>query len=200
VLDDAYKTISKACEGLYKSKGSKFYAFGYSVANEDQVKLHLKNLKKKYHDARHHCYAYQLVYDHSVYRMNDDGEPSGTAGKPIYGRILSHELTDILIVVIRYFGGTLLGTSGLIKAYRSSAEDCIKNASVIERTIDVDFEIIFQYEQVDKVMRAIKEGAIKINSQIFEHDCRMKLSIRMRNYEKAANQLMKVQKLKLIKF
>lgn len=198
MANDSYRTISKECKGLYKNKGSKFYAFAFYISSEDEAKLHLKNLKKKYHDARHHCFAYKLGQDNFVYRINDDGEPSGTAGKPIYGRIIFYDLTDILIIVIRYFGGTLLGTSGLIKAYRLAAEDCIKNANIIECTIDVDFEIAFRYEHINKVMRVIKQMAIKVNSQVFENDCSMNLSIRKKNYAKTASQLLRIKDLRVI--
>ena len=195
---DSFRTIANQCEGQFKIKGSKFIAFGYPVNSEEEIENKLKNLKKKFHNARHHCYAYRLGNEGKMYRYNDDGEPSGTAGKPIYGRLLSHELSNILMVVVRYFGGTLLGTSGLINAYRSATEDCIRNAKIIEQTIDIDVKISFGYEQINKVMRIIKDGAITIKNQNFENVCTMQLSIRKKNYDISLEQLMKVRDLELI--
>jgi len=173
-------------------------AFGYPISTEEEAKLKVKELKKRFYNARHHCYSYKLGCDDSLYRINDDGEPSGTAGKPIYGRILSYDLTNILIVVVRYFGGTLLGTSGLIEAYRSATEDCIKNAAIIECSVDVDFEIHFQYEQINKVMRTIKEESLKIRNQEFHNICKIELSVREKNYNRVATLFGKVENLKLI--
>ena len=198
MVNDVYKTISEDCTGLFKNKGSKFYSFAFPVFNEEEAKQHLNNLRKKYHDARHHCFAYILGQDGSVYRINDDGEPSGTAGKPIHGRIVSAGLTNILIVVVRYFGGTLLGTSGLIKAYRSAAEECLKNANIVELTVNVNFKINFKYEQMNKVMRIAKEGGIKIHSQDFGNDCSIEMSIRKSKYEKVSGLLLALENLKLI--
>ncbi len=196
--DDVFRTIKNPSEGIYKSKGSKFMAFGYPISTEEEAKLKVKELKKRFYNARHHCYSYKLGCDDSLYRINDDGEPSGTAGKPIYGRILSYDLTNILIVVVRYFGGTLLGTSGLIEAYRSATEDCIKNAAIIECSVDVDFEIHFQYEQINKVMRTIKEESLKIRNQEFHNICKIELSVREKNYNRVATLFGKVENLKLI--
>lgn len=198
MASDVYKTISRECKGLFKDKGSKFYSFAYPVNSEDEAKKHLSDLRRKYHDARHHCYAYKLGHDNSVYRVNDDGEPSGTAGRPIFGRIVSAGLTNILIIVVRYFGGTLLGTSGLIRAYRTAAGECIKNADIVERTIDVYFQISFQYEQMNKVMRIAKETGSKIHSQDYGSDCSMKMSIRKSNYKRISGLLRTVEDLKLI--
>jgi uncharacterized YigZ family protein len=196
--NDVYRTISKNCEGLYKEKGSKFYAFGYPVVDEDEAKQHLENLRRKYHNARHHCFAYKLGQeDNSSYRIYDDGEPSGTAGKPIFGRIVSAGLTNILIVVVRYFGGTLLGTSGLIRAYRSATEDCLKNANIVERTVDVTFRISFQYDQLNKVMHITKERGLKIHSHDYGNECKMELSIRQSNFEKISKLFLAVEELKL---
>ncbi|MGD2034436.1 MAG: YigZ family protein [Bacteroidales bacterium] len=193
--DDSYKTIREASRGLYKSKGSKFYAFGYPVTTEEEIRLHLQKLKKEHHAARHHCFAYRLGHEDPSYRINDDGEPSGTAGKPIFGRIISYDLTNVLIVVVRYFGGKLLGTSGLLEAYRTAAEDCIKNAVVVKRTIDAAFEIEFGYGQMNEVMRIINEGEVKIGRQVFEDHCKMELSIRKGGYEKITGEFMKIKDL-----
>ena len=198
MANDAYRTISENCKGLFKEKGSKFYAFAYPVVDEDEAKQHLKILRRKYHNARHHCFAYKLGHeDNSSYRVNDDGEPSGTAGKPIFGRIVSAGLTNILVVVVRYFGGTLLGTSGLIRAYRSATEDCLKNADIVERTVDVNFSISFQYEQINKVMHITKEGGLKIKSHDYGNECKMELSIRQSNYERISKLFLAVEELKL---
>jgi len=177
-LDDVYKTIEAPSQGLYKEKGSKFLAFALPIENENEIKQHLTELKTKYYDARHHCFAWQLGIDGSNYRSNDDGEPSGTAGKPIYGQIRSFELTNIIIIVVRYFGGTKLGTSGLINAYKSAAADAINQANIIEKTIDVDLKIKFPYEAMNDVMRVIKEEEPNIVSQDFNLTCAMTLSIR----------------------
>ncbi|MBN2522199.1 MAG: YigZ family protein [Bacteroidales bacterium] len=196
--DDVFRTIKNPSKGIYKSKGSKFMAFGYPIRTEEEAKLKVKDLKKRFHNARHHCYSYKLGFDDLLYRINDDGEPSGTAGKPIYGRILSYGLTNILIVVVRYFGGTLLGTSGLTEAYRSAADDCIRNAVIIGCTIDVNFEIHFQYKQIDRVMRTIKEESLKIRSQEFHDICKMELSVRKKKYHRVAALFEEVRNLKLI--
>ena len=146
MFEDTYYTISAPSEGLFKDRGSRFIALAYPVTTEKEIKEIQVSLRKKYHDARHHCYAYRLGYDKSVYRVNDDGEPSGTAGKPIFGQIQSKDLTNIFIVVIRYFGGTLLGVSGLINAYRSAAADAIEHAQIIQKTIMDLYEISFEYQ------------------------------------------------------
>ena len=145
---DSYRTIESNSEGNFKDRGSKFLAFAFPVQNEEQIKIFIGDLKKRYHDARHHSYAYRIYPENPVYRVNDDGEPSGTAGKPIYGQILSNNLMNILIVVVRYFGGTLLGTSGLINAYRAAALDCIDKARIIERTIESTLILNFDYEKL----------------------------------------------------
>src|ERR1035438_4724191 len=142
LFDDNYKTISSSSQGIYKEKGSKFIAYTFPVKTETEIKAHIEKLKKEHHSARHHCYAYRLHPDKSVYRMNDDGEPSGTAGKPIFGQIQSNDLTDILIVVVRYFGGTLLGVSGLINAYRSAAVEVLKNSTFINKTVIEKYQVM----------------------------------------------------------
>ncbi|MBA7516714.1 IMPACT family member YigZ [subsurface metagenome] len=197
-MKDSYKTFGKESKGQHKDKGSKFYAFGYHVATVEEAKSHIENLRKRYHDARHHCFAYHIGHDNITYRINDDGEPSGTAGRSIYGRIKAHELSNIVIVVVRYFGGTLLGTSGLIKAYRSAAESCIMNAKIIECTIDSFFEIHFQYEQINKVMRLVKNESLKIINQVFDTNCKMELSVRQAKYGKVTKQFLEIENLKLV--
>ncbi len=181
LFEDTYKTIENISEGLFKDRGSKFIAHAIPVNNENQVKEHLSALRKKYHDARHHCYAYQLGFDKSSYRINDDGEPSGTAGKPIFGQILSHDLTNILIVVVRYFGGTKLGIGGLINAYKTSAKDALNNAKIIEKTINEVYEIIYDYPVMNAVKKIIKEENITQTSQKFDLNCKIIFLIRKSN-------------------
>ncbi len=175
---DSYQTIKEPAEGLYKEKGSKFLAFSFPVQTEEEIKDHIDELKKKYHDARHHCYAWQLGTDGMNFRMNDDGEPSGTAGKPILGQIHSHEVTNILIVVVRYFGGVKLGTGGLVQAYKAASADALNHTNLVEYTIDKSFSIRFPYDLMNPVMRVVDEEGISIKEQLFEADCRLTLSVR----------------------
>jgi uncharacterized YigZ family protein len=197
LFEDTYKTIENISEGLFKDRGSKFIAHAIPVNNESQVKEHLSALRKKYHDARHHCYAYQLGFDKSSYRINDDGEPSGTAGKPIFGQILSHDLTNILIVVIRYFGGTKLGIGGLINAYKTSAKDALNNAKIIEKTINEVYEIIYDYPVMNAVKKIIKEENITQTSQKFDLNCKIIFLIRKSNSSRIYEKFMKIKGLKI---
>jgi uncharacterized YigZ family protein len=175
---DLYKTIRDPSEGLFKDRGSKFISYAFPVQNEEEVKTHIRKLKKDHHSARHHCYAFRIGTKEHHYRVNDDGEPSGTAGKPVYGQLLSYDLTNILIVVVRYFGGTLLGTSGLIHAYRSAAEDCLQHADIIERTVEKKLRLSFTYEQMSQVMHIIKEEGLIVENQDFREDCRIEVNVR----------------------
>jgi len=195
-MGDSYKTINKAAEGLYKEKGSKFLAFAYPVDNEDEIKDILKNLRKKYFDARHHCYAYRLGADNKVFRTNDDGEPTNTAGKPILGQIQSFSITNILIVVIRYFGGTLLGVGGLIQAYRSAAMEALNKAEIVEKTVNSIIDIQFEYKDMNNVMKILKSGNVKQLKQDFNLDCYIRLSIRQSEEETLLNRLAKINNLK----
>ncbi len=165
-------------EGFYSEKRSKFLAFAHHVTTENEVKELLQAYKKKYYDARHCCYAYMLGADRSVFRANDDGEPSSTAGKPILGQINAHELTDILIVVVRYFGGTKLGTSGLIVAYRTAAAAAIENAQIETRYVEDIIDYSFTYPLLNEVMRVVKELEPRIVSQTFDNTCHISLAIR----------------------
>ncbi|MDR0660777.1 MAG: YigZ family protein [Prevotellaceae bacterium] len=191
--DDTYKTISELSEGIYKEKGSKFIAYAYPICTDEEVKEHVQKLKKEYFDARHHCYAYRIGGKGELYRANDDGEPSGTAGKPILGQLLSNELTNILVVVIRYFGGIKLGTSGLIYAYKTATADAIANAEIIERTIDEQLRITFGYEVMNDIMRIIKEEQPSILSQQLDIACQMELSVRKSKADKLKERLQKVE-------
>ena len=178
MFDDTYKTIAAPAEGLYKEKGSKFLAFAYPVRTIDEVKAHLEQLRKDYFDARHHCYAYILGARKDAFRANDDGEPSGTGGRPIHGQLLSADLTDTLIVVVRYFGGILLGASGLANAYKTAARDAIDHATIIEKTIDCRYRLGFAYETMNDVMRILKDYDLKPENANYNLDCTLEVSVR----------------------
>lgn len=194
-MDDTYQTIEAVAEGVYKEKGSRFLAFAYPVTTEEQIREILSGLKEKYYDARHHCYAWRLGAEKLRFRANDDGEPSSTAGKPILGQILSADLTNILIVVIRYFGGIKLGVSGLIAAYREAAADALRNASVVEKTVDHLFRIRFTYLVMNDVMKVIKEENPEILGRRFEFDCDMLLSIRESQWPALRTRLSQIESL-----
>ncbi|MBN2596318.1 YigZ family protein [Labilibaculum sp.] len=194
--NDTYKTINLASEGLYKEKGSKFIAYAYPVTSEEEIKEHIANLKKEYYDARHHCYAYMLGADKSEYRANDDGEPSSTAGKPILGQILSNDITNILIVVIRYFGGTKLGVSGLIHAYKTAAADAISNAEIIEKTVNDIYDVNFDYLVMNDVMKIIKDDQPEQLGQDFNLTCQITLSIRQSEVGKIIEKFSKIDSVK----
>ncbi|HBF87955.1 MAG TPA: YigZ family protein [Bacteroidales bacterium] len=177
-IQDTYKTISQPSQGIYKDKGSKFIAFAYAVYSENEIKDIQAKLRKDYHDARHHCYAYRLGYKKEIFRTNDDGEPSNSAGKPILGQIQSHDLTNVLIVVVRYFGGVLLGVGGLINAYRTAAAEAIKNTNIIEKTVNDIWQINYEYQAMPDVMKIIKDDNIPQLETIFEINCTIKISVR----------------------
>ncbi|WAC02039.1 IMPACT family protein [Lacinutrix neustonica] len=177
--DDSYKTILKPSEEvLFKDKNSKFYGYAFPIDTEDAVKEHIETLKKQHHQARHWCYAYQIGTETIAYRANDDGEPSNSAGMPIYGQIQSFEVTNILIVVVRYFGGVKLGVGGLINAYRTGAQLALEASKIVERTINIDYLITCEYDLMNKVMRVIKEKNLNIINQKLELDCRITISVR----------------------
>ena len=175
---DTFKTIKAKAEGTYTEKRSKFLAFAFPVESVDEVKSIVAEIQKKYYDARHACYAYMIGAEREVFRANDNGEPSGTAGKPILGQINSYELTNILIVVVRYFGGIKLGTSGLIVAYRQAAIEALENAEIIEKTIDETLRIEFDFEAMNTVMKVVKDLQPQIVEQTYDNLCTMTLSIR----------------------
>jgi uncharacterized YigZ family protein len=183
-VTDSYKSIAAPSRGLYKDKGSKFLSFAYPVSSEAQIKDIVASLKKEYFDARHHCYAYRLGLAGDKWRANDDGEPSSTAGRPILGQILSAELSDILIVVVRYFGGILLGTSGLTVAYKSAAADAIAAATVIDKIATETFEIRFDYLQMNDVMKVLKELQIVPQEQKFDERCLIVAPVRLRDIDR----------------
>lgn len=193
---DVYRTIVACAEGEYSEKRSKFHAFAHPVRTIEEVKGWVEHYQKKYYDARHCCYAYMLGADRKDFRANDNGEQSGTAGKPILGQINSYELTDILIVVVRYFGGIKLGTSGLIQAYKAAAIEAIQAARVVEKTVDEEITFFFEYPFMNSVMRIVKEEEPTIVSQGYEHDCSMTLRIRKGNMPRLRSRLEKVDTLR----
>ena len=178
LFEDTYKTIAGRAEGIYKDKGSKFIAIALPVKSEEEVKSKLDNIRSEYHDARHHCFAYMLGADKSGYRFNDDGEPSGTAGRPILGQINSNDLTNVLVVVVRYFGGTKLGVRGLINAYKSSASEALQASQIIEKTVDEIYEVRFDYPSMNQVMQIMKDPGIKVLAQDFGLHCNVQFMVR----------------------
>jgi uncharacterized YigZ family protein len=178
MFDDTYKTIAAPAKGSYSEKRSKFLAYAFPVQTEEQVKERLSEIQKKHNDARHCCYAYILGPNKDAYRMNDNGEPSGTAGRPIHGQLLSKDLTDTLVVVVRYFGGIKLGVSGLQNAYKVAARDALDSAVIIEKAITINYEITFDYIQMNAVMQWMKEPFITILSQDSNLKCTIKFSVR----------------------
>ena len=195
-MEDFFKTIASPSEGQYTEKRSKFLAFAFPVTTVEEIKELLDAHQKKFYDARHVCYAYMLGHERLVFRANDNGEPSGTAGKPILGQINSNELTDILLIVVRYFGGVKLGTSGLIQAYKAAAAEAISAATVIEKTVDEQVSIAFEYPLMNSVMRIVKEEEPSILSQSFESDCLMTLSIRASQMPRLRQRLEKIDGLR----
>ena len=182
--NDTFKSISGPSEGLYKEKGSKFLAFAYPVVSEEEVRTVLDRIRKEYYDARHHCYAYRLGLTGNVWRYNDDGEPSSTAGRPIYGQILSRELSDVLIVVVRYFGGTKLGVPGLIRAYKTAAADALDHARTVEKVASERYAVTFDYVAMDRVMRILKDMGIQPSGYTAEDACRMEMDVRLGDAER----------------
>ena len=197
-MDDTYRTIRDLSEGYYTEKRSRFLSFALPVRTPDEVKTLIDAYRKKYYDARHVCWAYMLGPDRTTFRANDDGEPSSTAGKPILGQINSNNLTDILIIVVRYFGGIELGTSGLIVAYRTAAAEAIAAARIEERTIDETITITFEYPHLNSVMRIVKEDKPDVLTQSFELTCEMTLRIRQSRMDALKSRLLKVDSLRIV--
>ena len=197
-MDDTYRTIRDLSEGYYTEKRSRFLSFALPVRTPDEVKTQLDIYRKKYYDARHVCWAYMLGPDRTTFRANDDGEPSSTAGKPILGQINSNNLTDILIIVVRYFGGIELGTSGLIVAYRTAAAEAIAAAHIEERTVDETITITFEYPHLNSVMRIVKEDKPEVLTQSFELTCEMTLRIRQSRMDALKSRLLKVDSLRIV--
>jgi uncharacterized YigZ family protein len=199
LFSDEYKTIEKSSQGSFREKGSKFLAFAIPAISEQEVKQHLDALRKQYYDATHHCYAYVLGFDKSAYRVNDDGEPSGTAGRPIYGQLLSADLTNTLIVVVRYYGGTNLGVPGLIHAYKTAAIDALSNATILTKIVKETYEIEYPYEGMNDVMKIIKDEIIEVINNEFGMKCVIRLAIRHSNSERVLGKFSKVNHL-IIKY
>lgn len=196
-FEDQYKTIEQACEGSFKDKGSKFLAYAYPIASEQEIKSILLNLKGMHQKARHFCWAYRLTPDRSMFRINDDGEPSGTAGRPILNTLLSADLTNIFVVVVRYFGGTLLGVPGLINAYKSATIDALQAASIVEQTINEVYAITFPYAITNQVMKVIKDERVTVLSQNFNLDCNLQIELRKRIAESTLSKLTGLDGLKV---
>lgn len=192
-MSDLYKTIRATSEGYYTEKRSRFLSFAIPVRTPEEAKLQVEACRKKYYDARHVCWAYMLGADRITFRSNDDGEPSSTAGKPILGQINSKGLTDILVIVVRYFGGIKLGTSGLIVAYRSAAAEAIAAAEVEERTVDAECTVVFEYPSLKDIMRVVKDMQPAIVSQTFETNCEMTLRIRQSREEILKSRLLMIE-------
>lgn len=193
---DEYRTIKSLSEGQYSEKRSKFLAFALPVDNVDEVRELVAQYQKKYYDARHACYAYMIGADRQTFRANDNGEPSGTAGKPILGQINSNELTNILIIVVRYFGGIKLGTSGLIQAYKAAAAEAISNAEIVTKTVDENLSVVYEFPMMNSVMKVIKDLNPKIISQGYETDCTMTLQIRKGMIPELKSRLSKIDTLR----
>lgn len=189
---ETYLTIQRQSNGIYKEKGSKFLSFALPVRHIDEIKQHLAAFKKEYYDARHVCYAYMLGAEREEYRANDDGEPSGTAGKPILGQINSRGLTNVLVIVVRYFGGILLGTGGLITAYKEAASDALEQAEIIELTVDCTMDVFFEYPVMDLVMNAIKQYQAQIKIQDFHESCFIRFIVPVANKTVLFDKLEKV--------
>lgn len=196
-MEDTFRTIVKTSKAIYTEKRSKFIAYAIPVLSVDDAKAEIEKLRKEYYDARHVCWAYMLGADRKDFRANDDGEPSGTAGKPILGQINSNELTNILIAVVRYFGGIKLGTSGLIVAYREAAAEAIMEADIIEKTVDCQISFSFEYPFMNDVMKIVKDLEPTILNQSYEMNCLMTLEIRKAKFEELKNRLEKVESLKI---
>ena len=180
--DDTFKTLASASEGiLFKEKNSKFFGYAFPIASEDEVKMHLEILRKQHSGAGHFCYAWQIGTDTISFRANDDGEPSNSAGMPIYGQIQSYGITNVLVVVVRFFGGTKLGVGGLITAYKTTAQMALEVSDIVEKTIDVHFLISFDYKNMNKVMRVIKEKNLEIIHQKMEMSCEIEIATRKKN-------------------
>ena len=189
---DIYKTIATTSQGIFKEKGNRFVSFAVPISSLEEIKPIIDKIRKEHHEARHHCYAYIIGHERIIWRVNDDGEPSGTAGRPILGQINSFGLTNIIIVVSRYFGGTLLGVSGLINAYRSAAESALRNAELTEKTVNEYYKITYPYISMNDVMKILKEENIGQSEQSFDIECNILLNFRVSAKEKVLNRLSRI--------
>ncbi|MCR4680577.1 MAG: YigZ family protein [Bacteroidales bacterium] len=196
MFEDTYKTIAAPSTGSYSEKRSKFLAYAFPVKTEAEVKARLTEIQKKHNDARHHCYAYILGPFKDAYRMNDNGEPSGTAGRPIHGQLMSKDLTDTLVIVVRYFGGIKLGVSGLQNAYKIAAKEALEAANIVEKTIDETYEVTFEYLQMNNVMQLMKDPFVTILDQQSDLNCTIRFSVRRREADRIVTALKKVGEVK----
>ncbi|WP_421939636.1 IMPACT family protein [Pedobacter sp.] len=196
LFDDTYKTIAENAEGIFRDKGSKFIAYAYPIRSEDEVKPILQSLRTEHAKARHFCYAYRLSPDRTVFRINDDGEPSGTAGRPILNCLLSEDITNALVVVVRYFGGTLLGVPGLINAYKNACIEAIKTATIISKTVNDIYQVEFDYLQMNDVMRLVKEESLMVLSQNFDIQCVLTFEVRKAQLNQVLAKFDKIEGLK----
>lgn len=192
MFEDTYKTIAKPAEGSYSEKRSKFLAYAFPVQNEQEVKARLAEIQKKHWDARHHCYAYILGPHKDAYRLNDNGEPSGTAGRPIYGQLLSKDLTNTLVIVVRYFGGIKLGVSGLQNAYKVAAKEALDSAVIEERTIQEQYRVVFEYAKMNDIMQILKDPEIQVLDRQSDMRCTYTISVRQRDTDRITTALKKV--------
>lgn len=197
LFEDTYFTIEKTSEGIFRDRGSKFLAYAYPIISDQDIKSIVIDLKKENPKANHHCWAVRWTTDRSVFRLNDDGEPSGTAGRPILNTLLSHNLTNVAVVVVRYFGGTLLGVPGLINAYRTATELALNEATIIEKTVNDVYTIAFDYLQINEVMRIIKDDNLDLLEQQFDNNCTIKLSIRKMQVNQVIAKLQKLSSVKI---
>ncbi|CAH0995384.1 IMPACT family member YigZ [Emticicia aquatica] len=191
-LEDTYKTIKSPAEGLFKDRGSKFFAFAYHIEHESEVKELVDNLRKEHFKAVHYCYAFRLGLDKNNFRVNDDGEPSGSAGKPILNTLLSHEITNVLVVVVRYFGGTLLGVPGLINAYKSATAEALALADIVEKTVNDVYIVSFEFIQMNDIMKIVKEFNLKIRNQTYDNQCVIELEFRKKLTNQVVGKLEKI--------
>lgn len=192
MFEDSYKTIAKPAEGSYSEKRSKFLAYAFPVQNEQEVKARLAEIQKKHWDARHHCYAYILGPHKDAYRLNDNGEPSGTAGRPIYGQLLSKDLTNTLVIVVRYFGGIKLGVSGLQNAYKVAAKEALDAAVIEERTVQEQYRVVFEYVKMNDIMQILKDPEIQVLDRQSDMRCTYTISVRQREADRITDALRKV--------
>jgi len=198
LFDDTYRTITAPVESIFRDRGSKFLGYAYPIISDNDVKPILAKLKAEHPKANHHCWAIRLGIDRSVFRVNDDGEPSGTAGRPILNTLLSKDVTNILVVVVRYFGGTLLGVPGLINAYKTATEMALAEAAIIQKTVNDIYTVTFEYPQMNDVMRIIKDEQLQILEQVAELNCSIKFSVRKTQVETVMNKLNKVEGIKVV--
>lgn len=197
LFEDTYLTIEKPAEGIFRDRGSKFLAYAYPITTDQDIKTIVTNLKQEHPKANHHCWAMRWSTDRSVFRLNDDGEPSGTAGRPILNVLLSRNITNIAVVVVRYFGGTLLGVPGLINAYKTATETALNEAIIIEKTVNDVYTISFDYLQINDVMRLVKEESLEILAQQFDNNCELKVSIRKMQVNQVLGKLHKLSSVKI---